>query len=159
MSVLSADYPCHSFTTTPSGGNDSDGDLGEVLRHFRQPACRLGVDDVVESLFKTYKSCSERNWDGYDSNPISYRAFIEAERFVKLLPSSFHIPEIVPEPAGDIGLEWYNEKQHTFVISFSGNNIITYAGIYGKDNKTHGTEFFANSLPLRIVRNIQDLYQ
>ncbi|HDH53274.1 MAG TPA: hypothetical protein ENH24_02190 [Nitrospirae bacterium] len=39
----------------------------------------------------------------------------------------------------------------------SGNNEIIYAGLYGT-NKTHGIEYFGNSLPSAIISNLKRLY-
>ncbi len=75
-----------------------------------------------------------------------------------MIPLSFLMPEILAEPDGEIGFEWYKDKDSVFVISVSGNNIITYAGLFGTSNKTHGTEYFADELPRIILENIRRLF-
>lgn len=112
---------------------------------------------ALSALQEVLRDCSESNWDGSNALPISSEAYCEAEKLLKLLPLSLPMPEIVPEPTGEIGLEWYEGKQFVFVISVGGNNVITYAGIFGEGNKTHGTEVFTESIPPTILRNIRRL--
>ena len=73
-------------------------------------------------------------------------------------PLFLPLPDVVPEPTGEIAFEWYKDKHHVFVISVSGNNIITYAGLFGKMSKTRGTEYYTDSLPSIIIENIQRLF-
>ena len=70
---------------------------------------------------------------------------------------SYPMPQILAEPSSEIGLEWYKGKRLVFAISFSGRNMITYAGIFGI-NKIHGTEYFSDSIPSNVIENIRRLY-
>ncbi|MBS4059469.1 MAG: hypothetical protein KG029_03640 [Bacteroidetes bacterium] len=115
------------------------------------------VEEATESLLEFYKDCSQPNWDGYGANPVSKDSISEALDFIQLLPSSFPIPQILAEPSGEIGLEWYKDKKMIFAISFNGKGMITYAGIFGS-NKTHGTEYFSDSIPSKIIENLRRLY-
>lgn len=112
---------------------------------------------LFNQLYEIYRECSEANWDGYDAIPMSKNTYFEAIKLIELLPSYLPEPEIMPEPTGEIAFEWYKGKQFVFVISVGGKNIITYAGLFGKSSKTHGTEYFADNLPLVIIENIKRL--
>jgi len=116
------------------------------------------TDLALEELEKVYEECSEANWDGYGAMPISRETYFEARKLLTMIPLSFQMPEILAEPDGEIGFEWYKDKDSVFVISVSGNNIITYAGLFGTSNKTHGTECFADELPRIILENIRRLF-
>nr|MBC8413194.1 hypothetical protein [bacterium] len=72
------------------------------------------------------------------------------------LISSIPVPEIIPEPGGEIGLEWSRGTRQVFIASFAGNNEIIYAGLFGT-NKTHGTEYFGDSIPSKIMDNLKIL--
>lgn len=120
---------------------------------FRRP-----LEAALESLLEVYEESSKADWDGYGASPVTEDAFYEARKLIQLLPSSVPMPEISAEPTGEIGLEWYRGKRFTFVVSLSGKNILTYAGIFGS-NKTHGTEYFGESLPSIIVENLRRLYR
>jgi len=113
---------------------------------------------LIEELQEVFKECQEEDWDGYGASPLSLSTYYEAVRLISLLPSFTNNPEIVPEPNGDIAFEWYRGKHLTFVISVRGENKITYAGIFGKSNMTHGVEYFPNEIPPIILNYIKRLY-
>jgi len=112
---------------------------------------------LFDHLYEVYRECCEVNWDGYDATAISKSTYFEAIKLIELIPSFLPEPEIIPEPTGAIAFEWYKGKRFVFVISVGGENIITYAGLFGKNSKTHGTEYFADNLPFVIIENIQRL--
>lgn len=132
--------------------------LDDALDHLSNTGAESQrLEDAVNALDDVYQECCEANWDGYGAEPTSEDAYQEAFKLLGLLPSSIPLPEIVPEPSGGIGLEWSRGKRFVFVASVRGENFITYAGIFGV-NKTHGKEYFGDSLPLVIVENIRRLY-
>lgn len=156
-------YTCSAGLATPPSGSwfrpvfESFLELLEESED-RLPTSRRQLDLALTSLKEVFGDCSEVDWDGYNALPISYKAYCEAEKLLELLPPHLPIPEIVPEPTGEIGLEWYREKQYVFVISVGGNNIITYAGIFGEGNRTNGTEIFFESIPCNIINYILRLF-
>ena len=113
---------------------------------------------ALESLNEVYEECSEANWDGYDATPISLEAYFEASKLLRIIPASFPMPEILPEPSGEIGLEWYKERDFSFVISVGGKNIITYVGRFGKNNEIYGTEYFKDSVSKIILDGLRRLF-
>ena len=112
------------------------------------------LGSVFVALKETYQECSEDGWDGYGALPIAQETYDEAVRFLNAMPSRLPMPEIVPEPNGDIGFEWTFGKNRTLVASVSGTNRITYAGLLGTGNKSHGTEVFDGSIPQTIISHI-----
>ena len=130
--------------------------LDEVIAHFRE-SVSLGRLDIFDSLFEIYRRCAVEDWDGYGALPINENAYTEAIKLIELLPSSLPMPEITAEPSGEIGMEWRKGKRQIFVVSLSGKNTLTYAGIFGI-NKAHGTEYFGESIPHVIIENIRRLH-
>jgi len=116
------------------------------------------TDLALEELEKVYEECSETNWDGYGAMPIPRETYSEARKLLRMIPSSSPRPDISAEPEGEITFEWYKEKYSVFVISVGSNNLVTYAGLFGKNNKIHGTEYFANKLPEIIRHCIRRLF-
>ena len=116
------------------------------------------TDVALEEIEKVYEECLEANWDGYGAMPISRETYSKARKLLRMMPSSLPRPDISAEPDGEITFEWYKEKYSVFVISVGGNNLITYAGLFGKSNKMHGTEYFADELPEIIRHCIQRLF-
>ena len=129
--------------------------LDKIMEHFRE-SVSLGRSETLNSLVEIYSKCYQEDWDGYGAFPINENTFKEALKFIELLPSSLPMPEITAEPGGEIGLEWRKGKRQIFVASVNGKNLITYAGIFGI-NKTHGTEYFGESIPRVIIENIRRL--
>jgi hypothetical protein len=113
--------------------------------------------DVLQSLENLFKECSDEGWDGYEASPITEDAYLEARKLIGNLPINLRMPEVVPEPSGEIGLEWSRGKDRVFVVSLSGKNEIAYAGLFGI-NKVHGVEYFGDAIPSTILENIRRLY-
>jgi hypothetical protein len=116
------------------------------------------LDHIVRTLWNTYYEYSEEDWDGYGAAPITEPAVQEATQFLMNLPSSIPLPEVIPEPGGEIALEWYKGKKSVFVVSFCGRNVISYAGLFGENTKAYGTESFKESLPESILNNIRRVF-
>jgi hypothetical protein len=130
-------------------------DLSEI-RKGETLGKQIGMLQLLDSIVE---ECSDRGWDGYDALPLSREAYIEAKKLIMSLPviSFIPMPEIVPEPSGEIAFEWSKGKRRTFIASVCGNNEIVYAGLFGL-NKTHGTEYFGDSLPSVLIENLRRLY-
>jgi hypothetical protein len=106
-----------------------------------------------------YIKYSVSDWDGYNAQPISIKAYSEASKLLRILPNSFPMPDICPEPNGGIGFEWYKEKGFSFLVSVNGQNMITYVGRFGKNTYFYGTEFFRDSLPKIVLDGLKRLYE
>ena len=114
---------------------------------------------VLEILDDIYERCSEVGWDGYESMPIRREVYKEANKVLSMLPVlSLPMPEILPEPDGGLGIEWYKDKGFSFTISVCGKSIITYAGLFGENSETHGTEPLSSSIPEVILDHLRRLF-
>ncbi len=140
-----------------AGDNEINEDSFEV--HVEPKVADKNKQPLLNRLCQVYRECAEDNWDGYDARRISKETYLEAIKLIRLLPPFIIHPEIIPEPTGEMALEWYRWKNFIFVISVGGNNLITYAGLFGSTSKTHGTEFFGNKLPKTIIENIKRLFE
>ena len=141
----------NTFSTQKEAYSDTTNVAGKTV-----PLDLKGIIDwtdlALEDLEKVYEECLEANWDGYGAMRIPRETYSEARKLLRMMPSSLPRPDISAEPDGEITFEWYKEKYSVFVISVGGNNLITYAGLFGKSNKIHGTEYFADELP-EIIRH------
>ncbi len=95
--------------------------------------------------------CENGDWDGYDAEPISTESVFGAFQVIDLLPEHILLPDVVPEPTGEIALEWRVGEEKLFTLSVSGSSIV-YAGIFGQYDKQYGEERFFNVLPSTISR-------
>lgn len=158
VEYLSGALAFPSYTGTSPESEKMLGMLKEALdRLFETSGKYQRAADTIAALDDVYQECCESNWDGYGAQPITEEVYQEAFKLLTLLPSNFPMPEVVPEPTGGIGLQWSGGKRLVFVASVRGENFITYAGIFGV-NKTHGREYFSDSLPPIITANIRRLY-
>ncbi|MCP4414032.1 MAG: hypothetical protein GY808_15845 [Gammaproteobacteria bacterium] len=108
---------------------------------------------LKEELAEMFDECSTDDWDGYGALPLKKEALFEAERFIDALPIWLTSPELAPEPNGDIGFQWSFGKHKILAISFSGENVITFASILGSQKRTrYGTEIFNDSIPKEIIK-------
>jgi len=122
---------------------------------------KILLEKKLKELNGIYRECSSPNWDGYNANPISIDTLNQAKGIIRLLSYDYlylSVPEIVPEPDGDIAFEWEDNDDETFVFSVNENRTINYAGIFGP-NTIHGQERFVDTLPPAIVYNLNRLNQ
>lgn len=109
---------------------------------------------ILLDLSRVAKECANAGWDGYNAKPISNDAVLTTALAIgfNLIPRTVEPPLIIPEPTGNIGLEWENKDGSIFVLSFSKTNQITYAGIFSDGRKIHGTEPFSTEIPQTILQ-------
>jgi len=113
---------------------------------------------AVMELIRTVRECVRPNWDGYGADPVRPEAFREAIRFLEELPTGVPTPEFEVLPHGEIALEWYRQKGQSFMISLSGDSMISYAGLFGPGIKAHGSEYFFESIPAAVLHNLRRLF-
>lgn len=113
---------------------------------------------VLDKLYDIYLDCSFENWDGYQAIPINETTYREAEALIRALPSYVPAPDILPEPDGGIGIDWVKGEGYSFTISVSRKNVLAYAGLFGENNETFGTEVFTGTLPKAILHNLERLF-
>jgi hypothetical protein len=116
------------------------------------------IDFALRNLDEVYDECSGADWDGYNAQPITREAYFEASKLLRILPNAYPMPDILPEPDGGIGLEWYKDKGFSFVLSVNGQNIITYVGRFGDKNHFYGMESYKDSVPEIILNGLQRLF-
>ena len=107
-------------------------------------------DSLLDEISQVSQSCEKQGWDGYDAEPISSESAFRAAQLIKLLPNSIQIPSVVPEPSGDISLEWRADEQKNFSLGVSGQTLV-YAGIFGGSSKAYGEERFSRDLPPTVL--------
>jgi hypothetical protein len=145
------------------GVGDTSIHLAEFVKEEAAATFRVAISLQAKlvsifELSEVYKSCAMPDWDGEGAEPIPFLAYQEAARFLRLLPMIFPMPDVVPEPNGQVGFEWRLKKRHMFVVAIGGNQSMTFAGLFGSDSGVHGTEPFFDAIPESIIANLQRLY-
>lgn len=112
---------------------------------------------LLGDIYSIYNEHSVPDWDGYDAVPISEKTIDNALNLGRLLPAGIPLPEVIPEPTGEIAFEWYRDKTHVFIISVGESNIVSYAGLFGKQIQAHGTEYIDDHIPRTLLNHISRL--
>ena len=113
---------------------------------------------LYQEIYRIYHEYSDPNWDGYDAIPVSENTFSQAQKFAKLLPDSVPLPDVMPEPTGEIAFEWYQDGTHVLVISVGNDDVLSYAGLFGIHCQTHGTERLTQHIPQSLLNHISRLF-
>lgn len=113
---------------------------------------------LLQEIHGLFRDCAMKNWDGYDAKPVSINVYLEAVKLAGSLPKDLPVPDVMPEPNGDIAFEWYKGKRFVLILSVGGDSNITYAGLFGTGSKAYGSEYLGDSLPLSIIEKIQLLF-
>lgn len=146
-------FPGRAWTTGVSDGSRLVSEMYQkaISPFFKTLSEGERLLTVLESLYEVYERCSDEGWDGYEARPVTEDALTEAAILILSLPLSIRMPEVLPEPTGEIALEWYKDKQHVFVASVGEGDLISYAGLFGTDAKIYGTEHIDHPLPPAII--------
>jgi len=109
------------------------------------------------SLIENYRECLSENWDGYAAKPTTEADLVTAIRFLDTLPTSIPRPEVSVDPDGEFAFEWYNGPRNVLSVSIGNLGRISYAAHVGR-KRYHGTEYFADELPVVIIENLEKLF-
>jgi len=109
-------------------------------------------------LQNAYEEASEEGWDGYDAEKINYATYVNAQKFLSLLPAGIEAPEFTPESDGEISIEWQKSSKRIFSVSVGQDGRLTYVGFYGK-SRAKGVEYLDDEIPQNILSNIKRILQ
>jgi hypothetical protein len=149
------------FTYTPNNAVSSEAQqVVDAWRRMLQALANVASLrprlSAIAELDEVYSQCANENWDGEGAAAITQATYIEALKFLSLLPLIIATPEIVPEPNGSIGFEWHRNQQ-VFVVSVKGRQTLSYAGVFNGGVRPHGTIDFIDSIPPAIIASLQRL--
>jgi len=154
--TVAAALPITAFSVTPLGDRALS-DEARVLRQLIDVASEFTNSVAVgdpkraarEALSAACRAAQVDGWDGADSLRVEPSAYVYADQFLRLLPSSASLPDISVDRDGEILFEWDRERRQVFSVSVSRDGTLTFAGLFGHA-RTHGTEHLRESLPAVI---------
>lgn len=126
----------------------------KAVTHFRSICER---EKAFSDLVRAVKEASQEDWDHFGAKPASILAANLAIRFLNALPSALPTPDVGIDPDGDISFEWVRSKDRMFTVSLSRNGKLSYAGLFGNEISSHGTEVFDDTIPRTIIENVKRL--
>ncbi len=136
-----------------TGLKDTEKILGKTIKGVvYKSAVNKGkqIAKLSSELQRIFKEHSEKNWDGYEAEPISKKSRDYTKRFLEtiLLDSEFVTlpePDLIPNPDGLIDAEWENEDESmSLTITFHNNGKISYGFV--NSDKTLESECFGSFL-------------
>jgi hypothetical protein len=65
------------------------------------------LDPSIVTTLKEYEQLKEKNWDGYDGDPITKETLDYARKILRAMPKTLGLPEISPGADGSVALEWH----------------------------------------------------
>ena len=120
--------------------------LEEFVQHYAAPRLEILVPEIISLV---------RAAEDVEMASVSPETAAHALRLALLLPNSLPIPEISPDPDGDIAFDWSGKSGKMFSASIDRTGRIAYAGRFEESSKVHGVEQLSNSLPQEILRGIE----
>ena len=123
-------------------------DAREISRYWSAT-----LDEALENLAELKQECAKPAWDGYDAQPVNEKTLEQLVTFLQALPENVPVPDLVPEPDGEVAVEWQNGARRVFSVSIGPRERLSYAGLLGA-NRWHGVDQFFGNVPSEIIRGI-----
>lgn len=120
----------------------------------QQESASSVIGYLKDIILEIFHECSTENWDAYGAKPISSKVVHETFKFIDLLPPNITMPDVIPEPFGDIGLQWKKSKGQILSLSITPEGVVSYAFIFGKNEGCGHLQFF-DELPKIIADRLQ----
>jgi hypothetical protein len=111
------------------------------------------LDEALDDLARLKQECAELGWEGYGAQPVNEETLDQVVAFLRALPEDVPVPDLVPEPDGEVSIEWQNGPRRVFSVSVGPHERLSYAGLLGA-NRWHGVDLFFGAVPPEIIRGI-----
>ena len=139
------------YTRTERGASEPARIIAEHLRlvceHYSKPRREILEPEIMALL-----GSDAGNQESVAVNGETAR---KAVAFAMLLPRALPIPELAPDPDGEISFDWTGKSGKMFSVSIGADGRITYAGRFGDKSKTHGVEQLSEVFPREILLGIE----
>lgn len=150
-----------TFSWPEIGFSDESRDIRsrllKIRAEVRRPISFSWREGLQDELDEIVQDCSKSGWDGYDAQPVSDESIVAAQQIIDALPEHIRVPDVTPEPSGEIALEWRSGNQKYFSVTASGT-VLVYAGIFGGFCKKYGEERFFGSLPTTVLQILSQYF-
>jgi hypothetical protein len=88
---------------------------------------------VISQVRAIANECAAAGWDGAGAEPASQDAVARAVDLIRALPDGVALPELAPEPDGQISLDWIQSRNRLFSLSVGPGRRLAYAWLDGED--------------------------
>jgi len=146
--------PQLSIIHAEAGAGDVAAGLSQRIQDFREHYDRPRMDILIPEIQGLIES-SVVGTAGAQVIPVDSETVNRAIAFARLLPKSLPLPEVAPDPDGEISFDWTGSSGRMFSVSINGMGRLAFAGRFGDKSKIHGTEDFSGQLPSEVLRGIR----
>ena len=122
----------------------------EVIHSYKYDYRICNVYYLVQKILQ---ECNEYGWDGHGSEPIDKESSYYAIEFIKVLPHNMSSPELVPNPAGQLDLMWWDKNDRIGLTLSINNNGMGSFGFINKDaeDECFGSFKFKEEIPESLI--------
>lgn len=113
---------------------------------------------IYEEIDHVVEECNKEGWNGDDGCvAVKEASAHKAKDFVgSLNVVRMPLPEVIPEPDGDIALEWHRDASRWLLLSFQADGRVNYACRTGEGDKATGSSRITPAFR-RIVEGLMAL--
>jgi hypothetical protein len=122
--------------------------IDESLEHYLKPRLDQLVPEIEEVVVSSHTV-------GYLGIPVDQETADMGVEFASRLPRFAPIPEISPDPDGEISFDWIQASGRMFSVSVNKSGRLAYAGWFGENSRVHGIEKLADRLPKAIADGLE----
>lgn len=139
---------------TEIGASDAASSIDKQLKQFVTHYSGIRLQLLGQEIMSLVQASADSAGDR-EMLPIDYDTAQAALKFAVLLPKSLPLPEVAPDPDGEISFDWLGKAGKIFSVSIGANGSLSYAGRFGEKSKIHGIEELSESCPEEILRGIE----
>jgi hypothetical protein len=139
--------PTDHYFTRDSGVSETAikvrGQIAEATQdHLKPVSTGEKLSTLLERLKEAYQYATGEDWEVEGNNPVALETLYNARSLISLLPLKFPLPEVDPDPDGQISLTWFVNPRRTLAVSIAPDGRISFAGIIGMSQISGSTYEF-----------------
>lgn len=135
-------------------------DVGEFRASFPDTSWSSSTEtgSLITAVVKAASAASAVNWDGEGGLPVQQRTILNAIALLGALSHDVALPSLEPHPDGEMGFEWYIDRNRVMTLSIGASGMISYAASIGVE-RIRGREFLRGALPESIAVALAKVFE
>ena len=112
---------------------------------------------LLDQLDEVCGRAKHPNWDRDGAAEVALSTYLQATRFIAILPAGLQAPSIEADVDGFIEFEWYNDGR-SFSVLVSASPVVLYAAYYNAHDRGSGRIVMHDKLPKHVISFIERVY-
>lgn len=112
---------------------------------------------LLKTLREICQSCRDTHWDGENAEAVSPETGDIARRFLESLPRAAPLPNLSPEPDGQLNFEWYQAPRRLLTVSVGASGTLYWAALMDSEDP-RGSCPFVDQFPQTLLYWIGQIY-